>query len=72
MHVIEVGRCTYYLDELMFDDDPRLTPEKRSRLPGRGGSGMALPRRDETGRWLVARDIVLGQGFPGYPPDAKR
>ncbi len=72
MHVIEVGRCTYYLDELLFDDDPRLTPEKRSRLPDRGGSGITHPRRDETGRWWVTRDIVLGQGIPGYPPDAKR
>src|SRR6185295_12907637 len=72
MHVIEVGRCTYSIDELLFDDDPRLTPEKRIHLPDRGGSGITHPRRDETGRWLVTRDIVLGQGIPGYPPDGKK
>lgn len=72
MHVIEVGRCTYFLDELLFDDDPRLTPEKRTQLSsGRGGNGIAHPRRDETDRWVVTRDIVLGEGIPDYPADGK-
>jgi len=68
MHVIEVGRCTYYIDDIMFDDDPRLTPAKRVQLTlGRGGSGIVTPRRREDGSWLVTRDIVLGQAIPGYP-----
>jgi protocatechuate 3,4-dioxygenase beta subunit len=72
MHVLEVGRCTYYIDDVLFDDDPRLTPEVRRQLSsGRGGSGIVQPRRDDSGRWLVTRDIVLGQGVPGYPPDAQ-
>ena len=29
MHVIEVGRCTYYIDDILFEDDPRLTPEQK-------------------------------------------
>jgi protocatechuate 3,4-dioxygenase beta subunit len=71
MHVIEVGRCAYYIDSIMFADDPRLTPEKRRELAsGRGGNGIVDPRRDETRRWLVTRDIVLGQGIPGYPTES--
>lgn len=73
MHVLEVGRCTYYLDDLLFEDDPRLTARMRAQLThGRGGSGVAMPLRDSEGTWLVRRDIVLGQGIPGYPAEAAR
>lgn len=68
MHVIEVGRCTYYVDDIMFEDDPRLTAAKRQQLTsGRGGNGIVAPRRNAAGVWLVTRDIVLGQAVPGYP-----
>jgi protocatechuate 3,4-dioxygenase beta subunit len=66
MHVIEPGRCTYYIDELLFDDDPRLTPAER-KGPGRGGVGLVVPKKDANGRWLVTRDVVLGAAIPGYP-----
>ena len=67
MHVIEVGRCTYYIDDILFEDDPRLTPAQRRQLtPGRGGPGVAMPRREGDG-WVVTRDIVLGARIPGYP-----
>jgi len=66
MHIIEPGRCTYYIDDLHFDDDPNLTAAERRR-PGRGGSGIATPARDESGAWIVTRDIVLGERVPGYP-----
>jgi protocatechuate 3,4-dioxygenase beta subunit len=68
MHVIEVGRCTYYIDDLMFEDDPLLTPLMLARLTlGRGGSGVARPRQGAAGVQLVTRDIVLGQRINGYP-----
>lgn len=70
MHVLEVGRCTYYIDDILFEDDPRLTDSKRQRMtPGRGGSGVITPVRDASGTWVVRRDIVLGEGIPGYPED---
>lgn len=65
MHVIEPGRATYYLDDVLFDDDPLLTPARR-RHPGRGGPGIVTPRRDGGG-WVVTRDVVLGANVPGYP-----
>ncbi len=68
MHVIEVGRCTYYIDDVLFDDDPRLTPEtRRSMTTGRGGNGVATPKKDGSGVWIVTRDIRLGEKVPGYP-----
>jgi len=71
MHVIEVGRFSYYIDDIMFEDDPRLTPEMRRRMSSkRGGSGLARPRKDG-GVWIVVRDIVLGQNIPGYPGVAR-
>lgn len=71
MHVIEVGRCTYYIDDILFEDDPRLDAGKRRQLiRGRGGSGLVSPAKDADGNWTVTRDIFLGAEIPGYPPDA--
>jgi protocatechuate 3,4-dioxygenase beta subunit len=67
MQVIEPGRCEYTIDEILFDDDPRLTKEERSKLSERGGPGVVHPSRDANGVWLVTRDIVLGANVPGYP-----
>ena len=73
MHVIEVGRCTYYIDDIMFEDDPRLTESMRQRLTlGRGGNGVVKPIQGTAGSWLVTRDIVLGRGIPGYPERAQK
>jgi len=67
MHVIEPGRCTYYIDDVRFEDDPRMRGwnAKRAGSP-RGGNGLTLPRRDEAGTWHATRDIVLGAGISDY------
>ena len=68
MHIIEPGRCTYYIDDLLFAGDPRLTAAKIARLSrGRGGPGITQPTRNESGVFFVQRDIVLGAKIPGYP-----
>jgi len=68
LHVIEPGRNTYYIDDLLFADDPLLTAESRRALtPGRGGpDSVARPVRDARGTWRTRRDIVLGEAIPGY------
>lgn len=67
MHVIEPGRATYYIDDVMFRDDPKLTPQQAKRLSGgRGGIGIVTPQWRDS-QWIVHRDIVLGLGVPGYP-----
>ena len=66
LHVIERGCATYYIDEVIFSDDPFLTTEQRQEQPGRGGSGVTTPQRSP-GAWHVTRDIHLGKNIPGYP-----
>lgn len=68
IHVIEPGRATYYIDDVVFSDDSKLTPRQIQKVSrGRGGLGIVTPERRE-GVWLVRRDIVLRQDIPGYPP----
>ena len=67
MHVIEPGVGTYYIDNLLFEDDELLSPTDRD-APGRGGKGLAAPLRRQ-GAWWVRRDITLGRNIPGYPSD---
>jgi len=73
MHVIEVECCTYYIDSIHFEDDPRLSRQKRAEYTtGRGGSGLVRPVRDDNGVWVVTRDISLGNDVPNYPGIARR
>lgn len=65
LHVIEPGRCTYYIDDVNFSDDPRQQVSTR-QLPQRGGSGVVTPRRDASGTWQARRDILLGRKIPDY------
>lgn len=65
MHVIERGCATYYLDDVMFDDDPLLTPAVRRTQTMRGGPGIVAATRAD-GRWMATRDIYLGRNIPGH------
>jgi len=66
MHVIEPGRCTYYIDDVLFLDDPRLTPAQVRRFDfQRGGSGVGRPTLRQ-GVWTIGRDITLGKNIAGY------
>lgn len=68
LHVIEPGCCTYYIDDVYFEDDERLSAADRQRLRhGRGGSGLVRPVLDEHGAWRARRNIHLGESVPGYP-----
>jgi len=68
LHVIEPGRCTYYIADVEFTDDhllPKNAFEKHAR--GRAGPGLVTPAKDDAGVWRVERDIFLGMNVPGYP-----
>jgi protocatechuate 3,4-dioxygenase beta subunit len=69
MHVIEPGCGTYYIDDIVFTDDPLLpASERANQHRARAGSGVATPKRDGAdGTWLVTRDIRLGLNIPDYP-----
>lgn len=56
----------YYIDEFVFDDDPRLTGERRKALLNRGGSGILRPEL-KNGLLVAEHSIVLGLNIPSYP-----
>lgn len=67
MHIIEPGRCTYFVGDILFTDDPLLTPVRRLKeRNAHGGSGIAQPERSKLSGWTVTRDITLGLNVPGY------
>lgn len=71
LYVIERGCATYYIDDVLFRDDPHLTAAAvRKANQGRGGSGIVTLQRTAAG-WRARRDIVLGQNIAGYPGCAK-
>ena len=63
--VKEPDKNEYYVDEYVFDDDPLLTPQRRSEVENRGGSGVVRLTRSG-GVWVGRRDIILGLNIPGY------
>lgn len=64
LHVIEPGKGTYYIGNVVFDDDPLLTNQvRRASRNGRGGSGLTFPKKVE-GVWHTQRDIILGKNLP--------
>ena len=63
--VKEPDKNEYYIDEIVFDDDPLLTKDKRERLVNRAGSGIVKPKlKNEI--LMVHRDIILGLNIPNY------
>lgn len=65
MQVIEPGCFTYFIDDLQFRDDPKLTDRVVQRQRDLGGSGLASPEQTATG-WSVRRDVVLGRNIPNH------
>jgi len=61
----------YYIDDIVFDDDPLLTTAKRISRENRAGSGVVrLVQKD--GFWVGERDIRLGLNIPDYPASASQ
>lgn len=59
MVVKEPDHPEYWIDDVVFEDDPFVTPEYRQRAQNRGGSGIIGLTRGEGGTWQGTRDIVL-------------
>ncbi len=59
MIVIEPDSRSYWIDDIVFSDDPRATAEWRAERSGRGGDGVTIPIRAPDGSWQVRRDIFL-------------
>ncbi len=57
----------YYVDDLIFEDDPLLGPYSKKYPPeNRGGSGV-VRLQSKAGVQYASRDIVLGLNIPHYP-----
>jgi protocatechuate 3,4-dioxygenase beta subunit len=57
--VQEPGGPEGYIDDFVFDDDPRVDAAYRSRVRNRGGSGITRLTRGPDGVWRGERTIVL-------------
>lgn len=61
----------YYVDDLVFDEDPLLIPfQKKYPMENRGGSGIlrVLLQGDIQ---IAEHDIILGLNIPDYPDNTK-
>ena len=67
VQVIEPDKGTYYVDDILFRDDPLLTPKHERLHTGRGGAGIVRPRKSADGSWHVRRDLTLGKNIRDYP-----
>lgn len=65
MTVKEPNKNEYYIDDIMFADDPKLTPYIIKRLKKRAGSGVVELKKDH-GMLTAKRTIVLGLNIPNY------
>jgi len=68
MHLLEPGRCSYYLDDLLFSDDLQLSASRHASalVQPRGGRGLQRPKRNADGVWQVQRAIAVGLNIPNY------
>ena len=48
-----------WIDSIVFDDDPRLTPRRRAELRNVGGSGVVRVTRGQDGVLSATRHVVL-------------
>lgn len=63
--VKEPDKNEYYVDAIVFDDDPRLTKKEREGQGNRGGSGIVKPRKAGS-LYEISHDIILGMNIPDY------
>ncbi|HVG12030.1 MAG TPA: hypothetical protein VM843_03455 [Flavisolibacter sp.] len=56
----------YYIDDILFEDDPLVTKSVREGLEQRGGNGIVKVSGDHRLQ-RVRRNIVLGMNIPNYP-----
>ncbi|MBA4135521.1 MAG: intradiol ring-cleavage dioxygenase [Flavobacterium sp.] len=56
----------YYIEDLLFEDDPHLTKVERQKLEQRGGNGIAKTSTVNNVQY-ARRDIILGKNIPDYP-----
>jgi protocatechuate 3,4-dioxygenase, beta subunit len=61
----EPDKNEYYIEDVLFDDDPLVTNEMRNKQH-RGGIGLVTLKKSN-GVYYGRRNIYLGKNIPGYP-----
>jgi protocatechuate 3,4-dioxygenase, beta subunit len=64
--IYEPNKGYYWIDEYMFENDPLLTTNEKSKVSNRGGSGIIKLTKDRDGVWQGKRDIILGLNVSNY------
>jgi protocatechuate 3,4-dioxygenase, beta subunit len=59
MTVKEPGRPEYWIDNILFEGDPKITAEERASPEGRGGPGIVTTQRGPRGELLARRNVIL-------------
>jgi protocatechuate 3,4-dioxygenase beta subunit len=60
----------YYIDDLVFDDDPLLTSRERRSMNNKGGNGiLRVVHKDSL--QIAEHNIILGMNIAGYPAGKK-
>lgn len=65
MTVKEPNKSEYYIDSVVFNDDPKLTNSKKQNLKNRAGSGI-VDLKIENEILTAKRNIILGLNIPNY------
>lgn len=65
MIVKENGTTPYRLDDIYFEDDPRLTEEIIQRQKGKGGNAI-VKTIEKNGILVAQKDIILGKNISNY------
>lgn len=63
--VKEPDKNEYWIDDFLFDDDPKLTKQMRKLQQERGGDGI-MKLIDDKGFMHGTRHIILGKNVPDY------
>ena len=61
----EPNKKEYYIDDVVFNDDPHINQAFLDQLKYRGGSGLVSPQI-EGGTQVIIRDVILGLNIPNY------
>lgn len=65
IYVKEPNTIPYYVDSILFKNDPKMTKEVSSSQKYRGGSGI-VDLEMNNGIWTARRNIILGYHIPDY------
>jgi protocatechuate 3,4-dioxygenase beta subunit len=65
MTVKEPDMAEYWIDEIVFEDDPKVNATYRSKATNAGGNGI-IRVVQEGGLQVARRDIILGKNIEGY------